>query len=426
MDNQPPTAAPSVLPEQRAAMERLLVSGIVARAPRLREFLAYVLECMLTGRQDEVTEQQIGCRVFGRPEGYNHTEDNIVRVTARNLRAKLDEYYQGEGSAERWIVEIPKGGYLPSFRLREPPETVPEPSLAEPQPIKPRLHRREILAWVLSGALRVGFAATLWFRPAPPKASSAGLISFLFPNPSERVTVVMVDSGLQLYRSVAGRTVSLDDYAGGRYLQSGFRLGDAPLPEELAGFVRTTRNTTFSSAFIAAQFLRSMPAGQVEIRHPTQLNSRDFQRDHMILLGGPWSNPWAQPFEAKLNFQILTGAQAKDSMVKNRTPGPGEQELYFTSREGSLETSYARIALLPNPGGSGKVLLLGATTSGAMEAASDFLLRREHLDALRRLLHLTTADPIPWFEIVLEVKSVDVTPHGVRIIASRIPSINGR
>ena len=84
------TPAAVLLPEQHAVLERLLASPLIARAPRLRGFLAYVSQCMLDGRLDEVTEQQIGCRVFGRPEGYNHTEDNIVRVTARNLRAKLE------------------------------------------------------------------------------------------------------------------------------------------------------------------------------------------------------------------------------------------------------------------------------------------------------------------------------------------------
>ena len=162
-----------------------------------------------------------------------------------------------------------------------------------------------------------------------------------------------------------------------------------------------------------------MPTGQVDIRHPTQLNTRDFQRNNAIILGGPWINPWGQLFESKLNFRIVTGEQANGSMVKNSAPQPGEPEIYASSREGSVETSYARIAMLPNLGGAGKVLLLGATTSGAIEAAGDFLLRPEHLDTLLELLHVKKTDGIPYFELVLEVKAVDVTPQGMRIVAHR-------
>ncbi len=403
-----------------------MTSGMLLRAPRLREFLAYVSECMLAGKQDEVTEQQIGCRIFGRPEGYNHTEDNIVRVTARNLRAKLEEYYQTEGAGEEWIIEIPKGGYLPAFRPRVP---VMETELALPlheparQPV--RFHRRELIAWCLCGVLATGLLAGIFLALPRPKRDAGGLIPVLFPNASERVTVVMVDAGLQLYRSVAGRTVPLDAYLEGSYLQPGTPLNPQPLPGELVRFFRGSRDTTFSSAFIAAQIVQAMPPGLVEIRHPTQVNSRDFRRNHAILLGGPWSNPWAQPFEGKLNFQIETGPSANGSIIKNRQPRAGERESYLSSREGSVETSYVRIAVVPNLGGSGKVLLLGATTSGAMEAASEFLLKNEHLAALRQLLHLRPNDEIPFFELVLEAKSVDVTPHGLRVVAFRSPLPQG-
>ncbi len=418
------TPAAVLLPEQHAVLERLLASPLIARAPRLRGFLAYVSQCMLDGRLDEVTEQQIGCRVFGRPEGYNHTEDNIVRVTARNLRAKLEEYFATEGLAEEWIVEIPKGRYLPTFRPRELPEKFDTvPASAQEYILQPSLHLgpREILAWGLCATLAVGLAAALWLMPTPARSAAGGLVSALFPNPAERVTVVIVDSDLQLYRFVENRTVPLDLYLGGRYLQPGGSPTDTPMPPGLSRFFRNggNKNTSFSSAVMASRLFQVMPAGQVEVRHPTQLNSRDFQRNHAIILGGPWVNPWGQLFESKLNFRIVTGEDATGSMVKNGVPQPGELDIYATSRDGAVETSYARLALLPNLGGVGKVLLLGATTSGAIEAAGDFLLRREFLDALLQLLHLEPGDRIPYFELVLEVKAVDVTPQGMRIVAHR-------
>jgi TolB-like protein len=50
--------------------------------------------------------------------------DPIVRVQARRLRAKLDEYYAGEGGGDSLIIQIPKGGYVPVFETRQPTAAV--------------------------------------------------------------------------------------------------------------------------------------------------------------------------------------------------------------------------------------------------------------------------------------------------------------
>ncbi len=56
--------------------------------------------------------------VFGRSEGYDSNEDNIVRSYARNLRKRIDEYFATEGRDEDLRLEIPRGGYIPIFSTR--------------------------------------------------------------------------------------------------------------------------------------------------------------------------------------------------------------------------------------------------------------------------------------------------------------------
>src|SRR5580698_970026 len=100
-------------------------------ATRLREFLIYVADCALRNCAEEATEQHIGIHVFQRPPGYNSSEDSIVRTHARLLRQKLAEFFATEGAAEPTIIEVPKGHYLPTFRLRQsepPPAPFPLPS----------------------------------------------------------------------------------------------------------------------------------------------------------------------------------------------------------------------------------------------------------------------------------------------------------
>ena len=43
-----------------------------------------------------------------------------MRTEAGRLRGRLAEYYVGEGKDDAIVIELPKGGYTPAFRLREP------------------------------------------------------------------------------------------------------------------------------------------------------------------------------------------------------------------------------------------------------------------------------------------------------------------
>src|SRR5436190_18837598 len=99
----------SVVEERRALLQRVLWSRPVEKSGRIREFLSFVCERSLTDPAAEVHEQEIGQQVFGRPEGYDTTQDNIVRVTASQARKKLEQYFVAEGAAEPVVLEIPKG-----------------------------------------------------------------------------------------------------------------------------------------------------------------------------------------------------------------------------------------------------------------------------------------------------------------------------
>jgi TolB-like protein/Flp pilus assembly protein TadD len=82
----------------------------------LSRFLRFVVEQHLDGRDDELKESLIGIEVFGRSPGYDPKKDPIVRTEASRLRARLSEYYLGEGKGDPMVIALPKGGYVPVFR----------------------------------------------------------------------------------------------------------------------------------------------------------------------------------------------------------------------------------------------------------------------------------------------------------------------
>jgi hypothetical protein len=114
------------------AAERVLGSKTFSRSPRLREFLEFVVRCSLENRGHEVNEYSLGVQVFGNNPNYNPSLDNIVRVTARQLRQKLGEYYSTEGVSDPWMLEIPKGSYGPVLRPNVPSEAQEEVERAAP------------------------------------------------------------------------------------------------------------------------------------------------------------------------------------------------------------------------------------------------------------------------------------------------------
>src|SRR5438309_780610 len=95
--------------ERRALLQRVLWSRYLEKAGRIRELVTYVCEASFSNPAADVHEQEIGEQVFGKPPGYETTQDNIVRVTASQARKKLEQYFAAEGAAEPVILEIPKG-----------------------------------------------------------------------------------------------------------------------------------------------------------------------------------------------------------------------------------------------------------------------------------------------------------------------------
>jgi serine/threonine-protein kinase len=106
----------------RKQLERVLASPGFARNERLSRFLRVVVERRLEGRDSDLKESVIGVEVFGRKPGFDPKQDSTVRSEAGRLRARLGEYYAGEGVGDPVVIELPKGGYTPAFRPLEPGE----------------------------------------------------------------------------------------------------------------------------------------------------------------------------------------------------------------------------------------------------------------------------------------------------------------
>jgi len=175
----------------RRQLDRLLASAGFANAGRMSRFLKFVVEKTLAGEGERLKEYVIGIEVFDRDASYDPRLDSIVRVEAARLRAKLAEYYAGEGRSDAIVLTLPKGGYAPILALqdRTPPlNGAPRMngSAAAPatqsEPVPPR---HSAWRWALGALLAAGAATAAVVAWAPGSA----------PSPELRIAVLPFSSG---------------------------------------------------------------------------------------------------------------------------------------------------------------------------------------------------------------------------------------
>src|SRR5512147_2633377 len=108
----------SLAADIRQQLARLLGSHGFIRSERMSRFLRFVVEETLAQDNPALKEWVIAQRVFDRGENYSPSNDPVVRVEARRLRSKLDEYYAAQGVADPIRIVLPKGSYVPVFEQR--------------------------------------------------------------------------------------------------------------------------------------------------------------------------------------------------------------------------------------------------------------------------------------------------------------------
>ena len=429
--------------EQRLLLERVANSNVFQHSPALRAFLLYVGEHALAGRLDEIKEQQIGWHVLGRKEDYDTANDNIVRIRARQVRQKLDEYFSGEGSDSPWIISIPKGGYEPVFQAR--PERPPasdtvringgdamrghadEVSLQTAASTRPDVSRHvgfaAILPWLITAVATLALftvlfvSRTAYMRSELPSATSRSLWGQFFPKPGKEVTVVVADSAFALWQDFMHRNENLGEYVSRAYLRE-------PEDNAEARGIAVRPYTSLADVILTLQIskIATMFGGEVNVKHTRNVDIHDFSNGDAVLLGSRRSDPWVELFEPRMNFVLDQDAKLTGPCFRNRSPKPGEPNAYFagnwTGVKGS-EESYAVAALRPNLEGTGHVLILEGLDMEGTEAAGEFVCNPEKFAALLHATGATREAVLKPFEALIKLRAIPGGYEALELVAFR-------
>lgn len=95
-----------------AHLEEILASAVFRPSPKCRDFLRFVVLEVVAGRGDALKERTIATEVFGRGINFEPGEDSVVRVRAREVRKRLNEFYTSNPPYPIRI-DLPVGGYTP-------------------------------------------------------------------------------------------------------------------------------------------------------------------------------------------------------------------------------------------------------------------------------------------------------------------------
>lgn len=425
-----------------ALLERVAASSHLRRATRLQMLLQYLGKRSLKDHFETMHEQMVGVEVFGRPEGYDTSIDNIVRTNVSELRKRIDAYFNAEGASEPLIMEIPRWSYIPVFKSRPVIAQIPSvpplasvPSILSEAPVQHLVEAvpealtapRErhwmapalLAAVLMSIALAAGFAyfwiqyrnlhRSLYAWQYEP--SVAALWTDIL-DASPDTDVVLADASFGLLQDFNKKTFSFDDYLNHSYISELKRQNPSPEMQTILSRIVLWNLGSQDEFKLAHRIMALDPLGKKIHLY----GARDYMpdltnRDNVILIGGKISNPWDDLFESHMNFTVNFNNDGSIEVV-NRAPAAGEPAIYAESNS----VQYCVIGYLPNPSHNGQVLLIEGTAAEATEAAGNFLLSESQLSSFKKTLHV---ERLPYFEVLLKVSSVQGTPLASTVEAYR-------
>ena len=103
-----------------AETDRVLADPTFRKSHRCVALLRRMVELALDGGHTGVKERTLGIEVFGRDPDYDSNSDPIVRMTANEIRKRLAQYYQENGSRRGVRIHLVPGSYLPEFHFEQP------------------------------------------------------------------------------------------------------------------------------------------------------------------------------------------------------------------------------------------------------------------------------------------------------------------
>ncbi|HTV16942.1 MAG TPA: hypothetical protein VME68_19635 [Acidobacteriaceae bacterium] len=354
--------------------------------------------------------------MFGRPAGYNSSEDSIVRTHARLLRQKLAAYFSEEGLQEGIILEVPKGHYLPVFHPRGTLHANGQISLTAQPALESASHPDDVSAAEQQWKLGLGFGVALGVVLAAVVLAVAALAWHPWRTAAAPQTAVDVfwhpflsaDPPLVIYSNALFEGSSTQ---GLRYAPP-----ETARPSDSDGYVDTyTGIGELASVYTLTRLF--------DAHHETFLLKRSLlvtwdeaQLRNLIFIGSRAENPSLRVLEPTSDFTMVAGPDSAG--VVNVHPLPGEPAVY-SRLERPLTTDYAILALQPGVRTGKQMLVFSGLTTFGTQAAVDFVCNPDTVALLLKKITGPRGEIRP-FQAVLQTTIGGGVPLQTRLVTIRV------
>jgi hypothetical protein len=398
-------------------LERVLASPLFHSSKRYAQFLRFVVGRTLEGHGHHLKERILGIEVFDRPPDYDTNTDPIVRVTAAEIRKRIDQYYHDPKRSQEIRLFLPSGSYAPQFSWpgypnglavapSAPPNgssvtavtTVTAQTAPESEKVKPAPHR-----WISTKALVLVLAlfvlasvAGIWWRGSRPTI----LREFWAP---------FVKSPEPALFCIADQV----QYANIQLRDAGDPQKEITLPDTMVTVIIDDLNPLVN----IAGTLRSYGKNYRVLGESTT-SLTDLRRTPSIFIGA-FDNRWTLRLTSALRFHFVNDSSMSKLWIEDREhPDKREWLLDRTQQKTEDYKDYAIVARFIPPDTDQYTVVAAGIGRGGTVAAGEFLVD-EH--RMQEILALASQD---WqtknIEIVLETQVIQGRSGPPRVKAIHI------
>ena len=395
-------------------LEKLLATALFNSSKRYPSFLKYVVSRTLAGQTHQLKERVLGVEIFGRSADYDTNTDPIVRVTAAEIRKRIEIYYQDPRHSQEIRLFLPSGSYAPQFSWPGHPNGLEEGAAPRattlaaaaviPRPdalvaIRSRgtsASLRKLMAMMATLVGCIAAVAAVWYFSRPPVlkqfwdpfVNSSEPVLFCLADQSQYSTIRLRDA------QDPQREVTLND----RMVT--IIIDDVSPLVNIAGLLRTFGKT-------------------YRVQGEISTSLTDLRRGPAVFIGA-FDNGWTLRLTSPLRFHFANDREMNEFWIEDRNkPGKRDWVLHRSvQQETGTYKDYAIVARFIDPNTDQHVVVAAGIGRGGTVAAGEFLVDGRRMeDTLRQV-------PSDWkkknMELVLETQVIDGRSGPPRINAVHV------
>jgi hypothetical protein len=392
-------------------LERLLASPLFHSSKRYAQFLRFVVGRTFEGRGHDLKERILGIEVFDRPPDYDTNIDPIVRVTAAEIRKRLEQYYQDPKHGQEIRLFLPSGSYAPHFSWPGYPNGLAVPtsppangSAVTPHPaVESETAKSVPHRWSSTNALILALgllvlisAAGIWWRGSRPTM----LREFWAP---------FVKSPEPALFCIADQV----QYANIRLRDAGDPQKEITLPDTMVTVIIDDLNPLVN----IAGTLRSYGKNYRVLGESTT-NLTDLRRNPSIFIGA-FDNSWTLRLTSPLRFHFVNDPSMSKLWIEDREQPEKREWLLDRSVQKTEDyKDYAIVARFIPPDTDQYAVVVAGIGRGGTVAAGEFVVDE------RRMQEILAHAPQDWqtknIEIVLETQVIQGRSGAPRVRAIHV------